>query len=268
MNKNIINDISKLSIVSITMILLLAITPATAITYGVPDGDNHPYVGLVIFDNNNGPAWRCSGTLISPTILLTAGHCTSGATAARVWFNSDLTHNTEYPYSGITSIEGTPYTHPSYNGFASFPNTHDVGVVILDEPVSKQTYGVLPGLNILDYLATQRGRQEQTFTVVGYGLQSIKPQLKEDIVRYQAISKFINLRSALTDGYNIQSSNNPGEGKGGTCFGDSGGPIFKDNTNIIVAVISFGLNQNCKGTDFGFRVDTKDAQDFIKGYLQ
>ncbi len=61
-----------------------------AITNGQPDGTAHPYVGVLVFyvPNQNEelePAWFCSGSLIAPTVVLTAGHCTDGAAAARVW---------------------------------------------------------------------------------------------------------------------------------------------------------------------------------------
>lgn len=90
-------------------------------------------MGLVLFYDESGEyMWRCSGTLLSPTVLLTAGHCTSGPASAQVWFDSDVT-GTGYPSTG--GVTGTPIPHPLYDDFATFPNTHDVGVVLLDEEV-------------------------------------------------------------------------------------------------------------------------------------
>lgn len=258
-NSEIDDSISKIAVFSIVMTIVLIIAaPATAITYGVPDGDNHPYVGAMLYHFNS-QLYYCSGTLISPTVFLTAGHCTFGANATSTY----VTFSSSLPSS--TFITGTPITHPRY-GLDPFPNSHDVGVVILDEPVSMEKYGELPYVGVLDSLATQRGKKEQIFTVVGYGLQGVKPLLENDLERYQATSKLINLRSYLTDGYYIQLSNNPGQGTGGTCFGDSGGPILMDD-NKVVAITSFGLNSLCKGTDFQFRIDTNDALDFINPYL-
>lgn len=241
------------------------VQPAAAITSGVPDDGEHPYVGLVVlYDSQGKPLGRCSGTLLSPTAFLTAGHCTSGAASARVYFDEHVSAP-PYPYSG--GVTGEPHTHPGFDGFKTFPNTSDVGIVRLNEPVSMDTYGALPELRVLDSLATQRGRQDVVFEAVGYGLQGVKPELMDKRNRYKALTKLVNLRSALTDGYNLHTSNAPGIG-GGTCFGDSGGPVFRsDNSNVVVAVTSFGLNKNCKGADFAYRVDIAHSQDFIERFV-
>lgn len=242
------------------VMLLLAAYPAGAVTDGVPDGGAHPYVGLVVFYDAAGtPTHRCSGTLLSPTVLLTAGHCTEGAASAQVWFDEFVTLDLGYPFEG--GYTGVPLTHPNF--LFVLPNTNDVGVVVLDKRVKGiRTFGVLPELGTLDALATERGRQETWFTVVGYGLQEVKPTEMAERTRLQAVVQLINLRSALTDGFNIHHTNAPGTG-GGTCFGDSGGPVFMGDSNVIVGITSFGLNPNCVGGGFAYRTDIASAQDFI-----
>src|SRR5512139_311098 len=150
---------------------------ASAITHGEPDGSNHPYVGLLVFDSAPGmPGWRCSGSLIAPNVVLTAGHCTDGAVAARVWFYEDVTYNHVpyplYPYGGPGSgaIEGTPYTNPEFC-FAcvrGLPGNdyRDVGVVVLDEPVELQVYAELPNAGLVDTL-----KNMTPVDFVGYGVQ-------------------------------------------------------------------------------------------------
>jgi len=248
---------------------------AYAITYGEPDGNGHPYVGFVTFYDASGTyMWRCSGTLVSPTVLLTAGHCTFGTTSAKVWFDADL-NDLERPYpdcGGHTCYTGTPHPHPGYDDFATFPNTSDVGVVVLDTPVEMGTYGELPELGVLDDLATRRGHQDLIIRSVGYGLQCVKPVNQADKVRYTSTSMIVNVGSHVTDGYNLHTSNNPGNGhgtSGGSCSGDSGGPLFyPEDSNVVVAVVSFGMNANCKGADFSYRVDIANSQDFIEEYLR
>jgi len=252
--------------------LLAAAQPAQAVTYGELDGDGHPYVGLLIFDQGGGPAWRCTGTLLAPRVVLTAGHCTYGAEAARIWFEADVSDRdaTGYPYSGGTSIEAIDIlTHPDYVPGAFF--LHDLGVVILSEPVAMDEYGMLPPLDVLDGLATQRGLQNQLFNPVGYGLQSVKPVYQADRIRYTGDVMMIGIKgtAGIPEGSSVLFSNGPGQkATGGTCFGDSGGPIFWYGTNTIVAVTSFGLNQNCKGTGGGYRIDQADDQALIYEVLR
>src|SRR4026209_1510897 len=78
----------------------------------------HPYVGLMVAQDGDGnPLWRCSGTLISPTLFLTAGHCTEApAKHAEIWFDADVESGSPangYPLTGEAS--GTPFTHPQYD---------------------------------------------------------------------------------------------------------------------------------------------------------
>lgn len=132
-------------------------------------------------------------------------------------------------------------------------------------------YGELAEIGLLDTLATKRGQQDQTFTVVGYGLQSVNPTLQSDRVRYQGTVQLVDVKgtAGIPAGTSATFTNNPGKGNGsgGTCFGDSGGPIFYKETNIIAAITSYGLNANCAGTSGGYRVDTVDDQEFIYSFL-
>jgi secreted trypsin-like serine protease len=245
---------------------------ANAITYGELDGEDHPHVGLLIFDIGGVPAWRCSGTLLSPTVMVTAGHCTFGASGGRVWFDTDVDAGRPgngYPFSGGTAIEFAEiHSHPDFGSAPFF--MHDVGVVILSEPVSVPRYGSLPPLGLLDGLATRRGLQQQIFVAVGYGVQSIVPDFQADLVRYQGEVKLVDVKGnfGIPAGTSVTFSNSPGQSaSGGTCFGDSGGPVFWGHSDTIAAVTSFGINLNCVGTGGGYRLDTLDDINFVSGFL-
>lgn len=237
--------------------------PALAIKYGDLDGDEHPHVGLMVAQDGSGnPMWRCSGTLMTPTIFLTAGHCTYGAERIEIWFASDVESGIPgngYPFTG--EVGGTPYTHPAYPT-ASFV-FNDVGIVILDSPVIMSQYGVLPQLGQLNDMATARGRKNTDFTTVGYGLQFINPVFVESArVRMYATPHLIQINTpGFTGDFSMLLSNN--HSTGGQCFGDSGGPNFIGSSNVVGGVTSFGINGNCAGTGGVFRLDTANALDWL-----
>ena len=198
---------------------------------------------------------------MSPTIFLTAGHCTEAPAAhVEIWFQSDVQSGAPangYPFTG--QVGGTPYGHPQYDPNAFY--LHDLGVVVLDEPVAKATYGKLPTLNQLDSLKTKRGQQDQSFTAVGYGLQKSFPDAAawKDValkIRMVAHPKLIQINGGQVGDFSMILSNNTNTG--GTCFGDSGGPNFIGTSNVVGGVTSFGKNGNCAGQGGVYRVDKAD----------
>ncbi len=252
-----------------TLVLILAVgaLPTAAITGGELDGEGHPNVGLMIADIDGEPEWRCSGTLIAPRVFLTAGHCVGdGATAARVWFDTDLTDNEEYPYGGETSIEGTPVPHPEYSWGDSDP--HDVGLVILDEAVTEFEPAMLPDPDLLAQLKKDRilegGYKDGVyFRSVGYGgtLASWPPpELAFDFIRRVSESEYVSLTKV-----HLHLSQKAVFDESGSCFGDSGGPVFwvdPEGNEIIVAVTSTGDAQ-CVATGLNYRVDVPETLAWI-----
>lgn len=241
------------------LVAVMVVQPALAITGGELDGEGHPNVGLMMADIDGEPQWRCTGTLIAPRVFLTAGHCVGdGATAARVWFESDLTDNPDYPYGGPSAHEGTPLPHPLYLWGGADP--HDIGLVILDEPIYDIEPATLPDPDLLTQLKKDRvlegGYEEGVyFRSVGYGgtLASWPPpELAYDRIRRVSESEYVSLTKV-----HLHLSQKAVFDEGGSCFGDSGGPVFwddPDGNEIIAAVTSSGDGQ-CVATGLNYRVD-------------
>lgn len=257
-------------LVALATSLLLAVaiaTPAAAIRYGDTDGNDHPYVGLMVaLDSGNHPLWRCTGTLLSSTVLLTAGHCVeSPASHVEVWFSAgpiprgslplgstDCTGQTGYPCVG--DVGGTAIENPNWDPEHFW--LHDVGVVQFSAPYTgTSTYGLLPTENELDTLHNGRGTW---FTAVGYGLQLAFPDAsswKDLAVRERRVGYpwLFQINTNFSGPRDLILSDNASAG--GTCFGDSGGPNFLGTTRVIAGVNSFVYNSNCAGFSGAYRID-------------
>jgi secreted trypsin-like serine protease len=239
------------------------------ITNGSLDGNAHPAVVLIIMDVAGSPAFRCSGTVIAPKVVLTAGHCAGEPgefSALRIFNEADVQHDPTYPFGGgPNTIEATAWhAHPLFTESAFF--LHDVGVVLLSKAVklSADQYGKLPTRDQLDGL--DHG-SATTFTAVGYGLQQINPVFVESQrIRMFAEPHLVQINGGIVGDYSLLLSNNASTG--GTCFGDSGGPNYLGTSNVIAGVTSFGLNNNCAGTGGVFRMDRKNVLDFVGQYLK
>jgi len=251
--------------------LTITVTPAGAITGNFTPDTTHNYVVLIAFYDASGNfLWRCSGSLLNQNTVLTAGHCTdtkSGAVSAIVWASQEggalynpatgaEDPNTGYPNECLNSPQfpcSTSHTLIEYGYIGNVflhGNNKDVGMLILDKPIVLTQYASIAAAGSVDKLPV--GTQ---VTYSGYGVSDEKPSVVSLRQRLMATGFVVSTHNSNTAGFNIQLSTNPGKGRGGTCFGDSGGPILYDSSNVILGVNSFVINGQCAGVGFAYRVD-------------
>lgn len=258
----------------------LALTPsAGAITFGQLDGNAHPNVGALFADWDPevpGPDFLCTGTLISPTVFMTASHCTAflpsvGVDPDEVFVSFDPQPATDTGAFNPAKqrLDGTYHTHPRFGPHFGDGDPHDIAVVVLDNAYTGATPAALPTLNFLG-----RGKQSllgQRFTAVGYGDAREIKQSGPNSFFFDGARRFVGQSfSGLTKVW-LKLEMNPLKGSGGTCFGDSGGPHFLGTgagtyPGTVVALTVTG-DASCRSTDVDYRTDTESARAFLDDFV-
>ena len=272
---------------SVLALGVAAAVPASAITGGTIDDQNvHAEVGLIVNYTADG-RFRCTGTLVTETVVLTAAHCTEGTLgSAIVTFEPivDLEPPSNLPRAGDDTgsgtsttgyqpgqtlpdgyYTGTAYTHPDYSGFTDMDNWNDVGVIVLDEPVEGIEPATIAPAGYLDRF-TPRVLNSTLFTLVGYGTEVRKPASgpqKPTPQSYPLVRRYTDEVGQKLTPQILQTNGNEHDtrGGGGTCFGDSGGPSFIDG--YLTTVTSYGYTSNCRYLGGLQRVDIPVVQDWL-----
>lgn len=235
-------------------VLALAIAaPAGAVVGGSPDTE-HPYVGVVVDQST-----VCSGTLVAPRVMVTAGHCFPDGGSVLVSFAQ---HPSNLATTGIAgSVRVDPLFCGGCSGGTKGVESHDLAVVVL-ATAQPGPYASLPGPGLADSLPAH-----QPVTIVGYGAQGFDGGGKKAPVidlhqRYHGDALLATSGGKLADSFLKLSAS----GANATpCFGDSGGPVFAAGTDTMLGVVSWARGSvGCDTTSFAYRVDTADALDFIR----
>jgi hypothetical protein len=255
-------------LIFVLIVAVLLATPALAITFGELDGDGHPNVGALLV------AWPypdgdidivCSGTLIAPDVFLTAAHCVNwmpnaGIPADGVY----VTFDSEFEIGTSTLYEGTYHTNPNYGH--DMADLNDVAVIVLDEPIGNITPASLPTAGLLDALKAEHGLKNHPFVTVGYGTVRDDKTGGFHPLYWEGARRFsTGTYNALTKSW-LKISMNPAKGDGGTCYGDSGGPHFLGDSDMVVSLTVTG-DAPCRATDVTYRLDTESARAYLEDFV-
>ncbi len=278
-----------------TMSAIIVLVTLSGSVYGITGNykpDSTPYVGIVVLFSDaarTNPTGYCSGVLISPTVMLTAGHGTFGAAAVSVCFDKGpISYSIQngklvYPSNEVI-YNGTPITYPEYalsvisgaNKGNNLFSSSDIGLIILDTPVKEVTeFPSLPPAGFTETLPAKTNLQ-----VIGYGAQFQLTPKNGGVVNSwtgtiscnSAQTQLIPGNFAGSDKY-LKLTANPSQGKGGAAFGDSGGPVIYNansgsgSQGMVLAVNAYVSNANCAGVTYHTRIDLPQVLDWIRGYL-
>ena len=258
-----------LCLVLLAVVAALLPSSASAIVYGQADGGRHPNVGSFMEPSadpdtgQSGLVQTCTGTLVSPRVVVTAAHCFFGVDQGDEFFTLDPVIDADqdgWIDPSVHRMTGRMVLDPNYRDTTHESNPYDLAVFVLDDPVSGVTPAQLPTKSLLATKSVQR----QAFVAVGYGTTRESRKKSEQAFgvgwrREMATQHFQSLTKAW-----VKFTMNQATGNGGTCYGDSGGPHFLGQ--VITAVTVSG-DSMCKSTDVDYRLDTRFAREFLRQYV-
>lgn len=214
-------------------------------------------VGVIpLFGNPPFPIMMCTGTLIQPDVVLTAGHCVfnRGASALDSFDLRDKPRriavkggaNLGMGMGGFTV--GKPVevsAHPSWVGKVEVGSI-DLALIKLEEPVTN-----LPWYCLRRDSMVQVG---EPGVVVGYGVTSVAAQMTGGVHR----SGETTVQSVLDRLIEVGDPSS-------TCQGDSGGPFFtiERDRHSLTGVTSFGTKAQCSAVDDSWEVNLLTYLDWI-----
>jgi MYXO-CTERM domain-containing protein len=208
---------------------------SSAIIDGMLDSGDPSMVEMFAISGNM--AAKCTCTLVSPHVLLTAAHCIAETQGFRygVFLGNNDSRITGKDLLAVASAD----FDPAYNDNPS--QGHDIGVVVLAQPLPMPLVPMNRGS-----LASSTGKMTR---YIGYGLTDGVAQ-SGDGTKRQAMAPIAQVGKSL-----IRIANNPNN----TCNGDSGGPLLMDTGSgeAIIGVVSFGTDMNCGSDSYFQRLDTQ-----------
>ncbi len=229
---------------------------------GLADRGEHPYVGAMLAGRYADDI-MCSGTMISSRVFLTAAHCTNGL------LENGLSK--AYVTLGESYLPGRSKVHPGtlvqMGGYpnADYPDSDtdpfDLAVIVLDRPVKLRKYGRLPSAGELDAMDAAGMLVPQRFEPVGYGTFE-GPAFDGLGTRRKTSSWAFGM-----DDHRLGLWQRLDQEESGVCGGDSGGPIFLGDSNVIAATVVSG-DENCVLGSLHYRLDTPGAREFLANFVR
>lgn len=212
-----------------------------------PDG-MFPGVGALLYDLGNGPETGCTGTLIAPTVVLTAAHCVDPQLGGDALVGFTLVHDTTVGVPPMTAV-ARKLAHEQFDISAEIEpglgHFFDIGLVVLAAPITDVAPIYLPRPSDGPELLA-----DADLTIVGYGRTT---NANQDVgVMYDATTKLVSLNE-----FELQVSH--GQDQPQNCHGDSGGPALTElnghTRTVGVVSRSFDLQPTCLGGGVDTRVD-------------
>lgn len=221
-------------------------TSAFALVGGTPDGNQHPYVGGLVSGHT-----LCSGTALSPTVMVTAAHCFHEGDQVFISTAEHLVRPTSlgiaFPHPGWVATSGGGNSGSDLNDVA-------VVVVVAGSPLPGPYAALPPSVGYDDSLPNN-----QAIENVGYGVQ--------DATTLEGAGSRVFANEKIIPGGGKTGADFLKVSGGNSCFGDSGGPNIQAGTNIVLAINSYGPSASCNAVSYSQRLDTPSVYGFLAHFV-